>query len=76
MDIAILSVSLNVYSTARIAEEFEKAGHYVEHVDHTKCSVQLGGNRPQIFFGADNIRFLKVSWLSSKFRFFKIENTH
>ncbi len=55
MDVAILSVSLNVYSTARIAEEFGKAGHYVEHIDHTKCSVQLGGERPQIFSGTDNI---------------------
>ncbi|WP_437395979.1 RimK family alpha-L-glutamate ligase [Flagellimonas lutimaris] len=55
MDIAILSVSLNVYSTARIADEFEKAGHYVEHIDHTKCSVQLGGSKPRIFFGTDNI---------------------
>ncbi|WP_275613989.1 RimK family alpha-L-glutamate ligase [Flagellimonas yonaguniensis] len=55
MDIAILSVSLNVYSTFRIAEEFEKAGHYVEHIDHTKCSVQLGGDKPQIFYGTENI---------------------
>lgn len=55
MDVAILSVSLNVYSTSRIAEEFETAGHYVEHIDHTKCSVQLGGEKPQIFYGADNI---------------------
>lgn len=55
MDIAVLSVSLNVYSTARIAEEFEKAGHYVEHIDHTKCSVQLGADKPRIFFGTDDI---------------------
>lgn len=55
MDIALLSVSLNVYSTARIAEEFEKAGHYVEHIDHTKCSVLLSGERPQIFFESENI---------------------
>jgi len=55
MDVAVLSVSLNVYSTARIAEEFEKVGHYVEHIDHTKCSVQLGGDKPQIFFDTDNI---------------------
>jgi len=55
MDVAILSVSLNVYSTARIAEEFERAGHYVEHVDHTKCSVQLGGDRPEIYMGTENI---------------------
>lgn len=55
MDVAILSVSLNVYSSGRIAEEFEKAGHYVEHIDHTKCSVQLGGDKPQIFYGTENI---------------------
>ena len=55
MDVALLSVSLNVYSTARIAEEFEKAGHYVEHIDHTKCSVQLGGDKPQIFYGTEDI---------------------
>ncbi|MBO0330992.1 RimK family alpha-L-glutamate ligase [Muricauda sp. CAU 1631] len=55
MDVAILSVSLNVYSTARIAEEFEKEGHYVEHIDHTKCSVQLGGEQPKIFYGREDI---------------------
>lgn len=55
MDVAILSVSLNVYSTSRIAKEFERAGHYVEHIDHTKCSVQLGGDKPQIFYGTENI---------------------
>ncbi len=55
MDVAILSVSLNVYSTSRIAEELERAGHYVEHIDHTKCSVQLGGDKPQIFYGTENI---------------------
>ena len=55
MDVALLSVSLNVYSTARIAEEFEKEGHYVEHIDHTKCSVQLGGDKPQIFYGTEDI---------------------
>lgn len=55
MDIAILSVSLNVYSTKRIAEEAERLGHYVEHIDHTKCSVKLGNDKPQIYFGADNI---------------------
>ena len=58
MDVAILSVSLNVYSTARIAEEFERAGHYVEHVDHTKCSVQLGGDRPEIYIGTENICYV------------------
>jgi len=55
MDIAILSVSLNVYSTRRLAIEAEKAGHYVELIDHTKCSVKLGQAAPQIYLGTDNI---------------------
>ena len=55
MNIAILSVSLNVHSTRRIAEETQNAGHYVELIDHTKCSVKLGEGKPQIYFGEDNI---------------------
>ncbi|WP_298995931.1 RimK family alpha-L-glutamate ligase [Flagellimonas sp. S174] len=55
MDIAILSVSLNVHSTRRIVEEAQNLGHYVELIDHTKCSVKLGENKPQIYFGEDNV---------------------
>lgn len=55
MDIAVLSTGANVYSTKRIAEEAEKAGHYVELIDHTRCSVKLGTDKPQIYFGTDNI---------------------
>ena len=55
MDIAILSVSLNVHSTRRIVEEAQKAGHYVELIDHTRCSVKLGGGSPQIYLGDDNV---------------------
>lgn len=55
MDIAILSVSLNVYSSMRLAIEAERAGHYVEPIDHTKCSVKLGPADPEIYFGTDNI---------------------
>jgi len=55
MNIALLSVSMNVYSTKRIAEEAEKLGHYIEQVDHTKCSVTLGGAKPRIYVGEDDI---------------------
>ncbi|PCJ97649.1 MAG: 30S ribosomal protein S6--L-glutamate ligase [Flavobacteriaceae bacterium] len=55
MDIGLLSVSLNVYSTKRIAEEAQKLGHYVELIDHTKCSVKLGSGKPQIYLGDENI---------------------
>jgi len=55
MDIGLLSVSMNVYSTQRIAEEGQKNGHYVQQVDHTKCSVKLGTGKPQIYLRDENI---------------------
>ncbi|TKD65035.1 RimK family alpha-L-glutamate ligase [Flavobacterium sp. ASW18X] len=55
MDIAILSVSLHVHSTRRLVEEAQKAGHYVELIDHTKCSVKLGEGNPKIFFGSEDV---------------------
>ena len=55
MHICLLSVSSNVYSTQRIAEEAEKAGHDVDVVDHTKCTVKLGTGKPQIYFCDENI---------------------
>jgi len=55
MDIGLLSVSMNVYSTQRIAEEAQKRGHYIEQVDHTKCSVKLGSGKPQIYLRDENI---------------------
>ncbi|WP_299430841.1 RimK family alpha-L-glutamate ligase [uncultured Maribacter sp.] len=55
MDIGLLSVSVNVYSTRRIVEEAQKLGHYIEQIDHTKCAVKLGKGRPQIFYQGQNI---------------------
>lgn len=55
MNIALLSVSMNVYSTKRIAEEAEKLGHFIEQIDHTKCSVKLGAKKPRIYAGEDDI---------------------
>ncbi len=55
MDIGLLSVSMNVYSTKRIAEEAEKLGHYIELIDHTKCSVKLGSDTPRIFLREEDI---------------------
>ncbi|MFH6602984.1 RimK family alpha-L-glutamate ligase [Maribacter algicola] len=55
MDIGLLSVSMNVYSTRRIVEEAENLGHFIEQVDHTKCVVKLGKGKPQIFYHGDNI---------------------
>ncbi|WP_291868036.1 RimK family alpha-L-glutamate ligase [Maribacter sp.] len=55
MDIGLLSVSMNVYSTMRIAEEAENLGHYIEQIDHTKCAVKLGAEKPQIYYNGEDI---------------------
>ncbi|MGB5435738.1 MAG: RimK family alpha-L-glutamate ligase [Maribacter sp.] len=55
MDIGLLSVSMNVYSTKRIAEEAENLGHYIELIDHTKCSVKLGAGKPKVYYFNENI---------------------
>ena len=55
MNIGLLSVSMNVYSTKRIMEEAENLGHHIELIDHTRCAVKLGKGKPQIFYNGDNI---------------------
>ncbi len=55
MDIGLLSVSMNVYSTRRLIEEARNAGHFVEQIDHTQCSVLLGGYKPKIVFRGEEI---------------------
>ena len=55
MDIGLLSVSMNVYSTKRIAEEAENLGHYIELIDHTKCAVKLGSGKPMVYYLNENV---------------------
>jgi ribosomal protein S6--L-glutamate ligase len=55
MDIGLLSVSINVYSTKRIAEEAENLGHYIELIDHTKCSVKLGSGNPMVYYQNEDV---------------------
>lgn len=55
MNIGLLSVSMNVYSTKRIVDEAVVLGHHIEQIDHTKCVVKLGAGKPQIFYDGDNI---------------------
>ena len=55
MDIGLLSVSMAVYSTRRIAQEAEKRGHYIELIDHTKCAVKLGAQTPKVYLNEEDI---------------------
>ncbi|MCL4131515.1 UNVERIFIED_CONTAM: hypothetical protein GTU68_009573 [Idotea baltica] len=55
MNIFILSVGENIYSTQRLVQEAKNLGHNVRVIDHTKCSVKLDGHKPQIIFEGKNI---------------------
>lgn len=55
MHLAVLSVSPHVYSTKRITEEAERMGHEVEQIDHTLCSVRLGGGSSRIYYHGDDV---------------------
>ena len=36
-------------------QEAEELGHYVEQIDHTKCSVKLGSGKPKIYLVDEDI---------------------
>jgi ribosomal protein S6--L-glutamate ligase len=55
MHIGLLSVSMNVYSTRRLLEEARIAGHSIEQIDHSQCSVVLGAGRPRIYLREEDI---------------------
>ncbi len=55
MKIIILSVSDQIYSTMRLAEEAKERGHEVQVINHARCSVLIGEGKPQIIHEGRNI---------------------
>ncbi|WP_299675907.1 RimK family alpha-L-glutamate ligase [uncultured Tenacibaculum sp.] len=55
MNIFILSVSENIYSTKRIYDEAVKRGHDVSVINHNKCSIKLSGGKREIIYEGENI---------------------
>ncbi len=55
MNIFILSVGENIYSTKRIYNEALKNGHDVSVINHNKCSIKLSGGKREIIYEGDNI---------------------
>lgn len=55
MNIYILSVNPNIYSTNRILEEAEHRGHNVRIINHLKCSIKLSGGKREIIYKGKNI---------------------
>ena len=55
MTIFILSVSEHIHSTQRIYKEARRRGHTVEIINHLKCSIKLGNDKPEIIYQGKNI---------------------
>ncbi|SEC33689.1 SSU ribosomal protein S6P modification protein [Tenacibaculum sp. MAR_2009_124] len=55
MNIFILSVSGQVYSTKRLYDEAINRGHDVSIINHAKCSVKLSQGKRQVIFEGDDI---------------------
>ncbi len=55
MNIFILSVSENIYSTKRIYDEAVKRGHEVSIINHMRCSIKLSGGKRQIIYEGEDI---------------------
>ncbi len=55
MNIFVLSVSEQIYSTKRLYDEAVKRGHNVSIVNHAKSSIKLSGGKREIVFEGENI---------------------
>ena len=60
MKIAILSRSPQIYSTRRLVESAEKAGHDVVIIDHTKCHLIMEKGKPSIRVGGEDVKGIDV----------------
>ncbi|MEN9921693.1 MAG: ribosomal protein S6--L-glutamate ligase [Candidatus Parcubacteria bacterium] len=60
MKIAILSRSPQIYSTRRLIEAVEKAGHEVILIDHTKCHLIMEKGKPSIRIAGEEIKGIDV----------------
>lgn len=60
MKIAILSRSPQIYSTRRLVEAAEKAGHEVVIIDHTKCHLIMEKGKPSIRINGEEIKNIDV----------------
>lgn len=55
MKIAILSRNKSLYSTRRLVEAGQAAGHEVEVVDTLRCYMSMAANRPEIHYRGERL---------------------
>jgi ribosomal protein S6--L-glutamate ligase len=55
MNIAVLSRNSRLYSTSRLVESIEKAGHQATVLDHLKCDIVSEKDNPCIYYRGEKV---------------------
>lgn len=55
MKIAILSRNSALYSTSRLKEACEQAGHDVRVIDYLRCVIDITSHRPALWYGGEKL---------------------
>lgn len=58
MNIGILSRNGALYSTKRLVEAIEKAGHTAKVIDHLKCDIVIEQDMPNIIYKGEKLDYL------------------
>lgn len=56
MNIAILSLGPNLYSTRRLQEAASQRGHNVEIINYLRCYMNIATHRPSVIYGGRELR--------------------
>ena len=56
MNIAILSLGANLYSTKRLVEAAVQRGHEVEVINYLRCYMNIASHRPSVIYGGRELR--------------------
>lgn len=58
LTIGILSRNAALYSTKRLVEAIEKAGHTPKVIDHLKCDIVIEQDNPTIYYNKENLDYV------------------
>jgi ribosomal protein S6--L-glutamate ligase len=58
LTIGILSRNSMLYSTKRLVEAIEQAGHIPKVIDHLQCDIVIEQDQPTIFYQGNNLDYL------------------
>lgn len=58
LTIGVLSRNAALYSTKRLIEAIEKAGHIAKVIDHLKCDIVIEQDKPTVYYNGEELDYL------------------